>query len=94
MMDEPCERAVTRFCRQYLQLEPHLDYPPDSYLRQPQVQEAIYSRLFEDGAIRYGPPTRYEVKTLKTLVSRIEGSIDNWDEHVSLLLQLGCATAE
>lgn len=74
---------MDRFCRQYLQLEPELDYPKDEYLRLADVQEAIYTRLFATGSIPYEPPARYIVRTLKALVSRIEASIDDWDEHVS-----------
>lgn len=84
-MGRPWERAVDRFCRQYLQLEPQLDFPQDAHLRLAEVQEAIYTRLFATGSIEYEPPARYMVKTLKTLVSRIESSIDDWEEHVSFL---------
>lgn len=87
-MDQSWERAVDRFCRQYLQLEPQLDFPQDAHLQLTKVQEAIYSRLFAVGSIQYGPPARYVVKMLKALVSRIESSIDDWEEHVSF--PLGC----
>lgn len=83
-MDRAWTGQVDRFCRQYLQLEQSLDYPQDQLLREAHVQDAIYLRLFADGAVQYGPPPRYQVKTLKELVSRIEASIHDWEEHVSL----------
>ena len=82
-MEQSWSSKAQRFCRQYLQLEPNLDYPEGTLLRTADVQEAIFSSIFEDGAIQYGPPARYQVKTLKELVSRIEASIDDWDQHVS-----------
>lgn len=79
------KHQVERFCRQYLQLESTLDYPQDTFLRLSDVQDAIYSNLFADGAVEYAPPVRYRFATLKELVSRIEASIDNWEEHVSIV---------
>ena len=84
-MDQPWQRAVDRFCRQYLQLEQQLDFPQDAHLRLAEVQEAIYARLFAADSIPYKPPVRYMVRTLKALVSQIESSIEDWDEHVSFL---------
>ncbi|KAI9162941.1 Protein-lysine N-methyltransferase EFM3 [Paramyrothecium foliicola] len=72
---------VDRFCHQYLQLEQTLDFPDTSLLPLSEVQDAIFNRLFADGAVRYPPPPRYQLKTLKELVARIEASIDNWEEH-------------
>lgn len=77
------QKEVDRFCHQYLQLEPNLDFPQAKFIRLPEVQDAIYKRLFVDGAVPYGPPPRYQTKTLKNLVSYIETSIEDWDEHVS-----------
>ncbi|KAM4057448.1 lysine methyltransferase [Hirsutella rhossiliensis] len=74
-------QLVDRFCRQYFQLEPELEYPPDQILRLAEVQDAIYASLFADSAVRCGPPERYRAKTLKDLVTRIEAAIDDWDEH-------------
>ena len=85
-MDQPWQRAVDRFCRQYLQLEQQLDFPQDAHLRLAEVQEAIYARLFAADSIPYKPPVRYMVRTLKALVSQIESSIEDWDEHVSFCL--------
>lgn len=85
IMDPPWEHAVERFCRQYLQLEPQPDFPQGSYLRLPEVQDAIHTRLFQIGSLQHEPPMRYKVKTLKDLVSTIESSIDDWEEHVRSL---------
>lgn len=74
---------VDRFCRQYLQLEPALDFPPGELLRLGAVQQSIYRRLFADDALSHAPPDRYRLRTLKALVARIEAAIDDWDEHVS-----------
>ena len=88
-----CERVfemstsfqVDRFCRQYLQLEPQLDFPDAHLLKEAEVQDSIYARLFA-GAVQYGPPPRYRLRTLKELVSRIEASIDDWEQHVSVAM--------
>lgn len=83
-MARPWMQHVDRFCHQYLQLEPRLDFPPGDFLQLADVQDAIYTRLFADDAIQHGPPARYRLRTLKELVSRIEAAIDDWDEHVSV----------
>ncbi|KAF5555394.1 FAM86A [Fusarium mexicanum] len=74
-------KQVDRFCHQYLQLQSDLDYPEASLLKTSQVQDAFYERLFEDGAVRYGPPPRFQLRVLKELMSRIEASIDDWEEY-------------
>lgn len=76
-------KQVDRFCHQYLQLQSDLDYPEASLLKTSQVQDAFYERLFADGAVRYGPPPRFQLRVLKELMSRIEASIDDWEEYVS-----------
>ncbi|RFU81983.1 hypothetical protein TARUN_213 [Trichoderma arundinaceum] len=81
-MEASLQKQVDRFCRQYLQLEQTLDYPESQSLRRSDVQDAIYLRLFADDSLPGGsPPLRYQVRVLKELVSRIEASIDDWDEH-------------
>ncbi|KAI8965222.1 putative methyltransferase-domain-containing protein [Daldinia sp. FL1419] len=72
---------IGRFCRQYLQLERDLDYPPPTLLRDADVQDAIYRRIFADDALAYPPPQRYQLRVLKELTSRIEASIEDWDSH-------------
>ena len=81
-MSQAWQKQVDVFCRQYLQIESPLTFPSPQHLRLPETQEGVLTRLFADGAVQYGPPTRYQVKTLKELVSRIEASIDDWDQHV------------
>jgi hypothetical protein len=74
--------AINRFCREYLQLERDLDFPAGPLLRREDVQAALFERLFAEGALKYFPPPRYQLRVLKSLVSKIESSIDDWDEHV------------
>lgn len=78
------EWHLARLCHQYLQLERTLDYPPPELLRQSWVQEALYESLFADGAVPFPPPHRYRLRTLKELVRRVEESIDDWDQYVSI----------
>ncbi|KAI1088736.1 putative methyltransferase-domain-containing protein [Rostrohypoxylon terebratum] len=73
--------AIDRFCRQYLQLERDLDYPSPTLLREADVQDTLYNRIFADGALDYSPPPRYQLRVLKELTSRIEASIEDWDSH-------------
>ncbi|KAK8099668.1 uncharacterized protein PG998_012909 [Apiospora kogelbergensis] len=75
------EVSVNRFCSQYLQLERDLDYPTGQLLREAHVQDALHHRLFAGDALAHPPPARYQVRVLKELVSRIEASIDDWEEH-------------
>lgn len=72
-----------RFCHQFLQLEQELDYPPPEALREAETQTLLYRRLFAEDGPCFAPPTRYQVRTLKELIRRIEGSIEDWDTHVS-----------
>lgn len=83
----PWTGEVNRFCRQYLQLEPDLDYPRAEFLQLAQVQDSIYSSLFADGAVEFAPPESHQLRVLKELTSRIEASIVDWEEHVSRILQ-------
>ncbi|RAL64117.1 hypothetical protein DID88_003305 [Monilinia fructigena] len=102
-MDAESQKALSshrnsqldRFCRQYLQLLPDLDYPDTEYLQDENFQEDIYSRLFEENVLEYPPPHRYQLKTLKELTRKIENSIHDWEEqgisdnlmsHLSILL--------
>lgn len=78
-------RQVNRFCYQYLQLEPDLDFPDASLLKTAEVQDTLFQTLFADEAIRYEPPARYRLRVLKELMSRVEDSIDDWEEYVSHL---------
>jgi protein-lysine N-methyltransferase EEF2KMT len=74
--------AIDRFCRQYLQLEREVDFPDGLLLCREDVQAALFERLFADGALKHPPPSRYQLQILKPLISKIESSIDDWNEHV------------
>ena len=73
---------LDRFCSQYLQLEPQVDYPDERHLGDPAVQQYIYARLYKENAITYGPPRRYQLRILKELIRRIERSIVDWEAEV------------
>jgi hypothetical protein len=73
---------VIRFCWQCLQGDPAPDFPEPDQLRQEQVQEFIHAHLFSD-EIPLRPPVRYRVRILKQLISKIEDSIEDWEQHVS-----------
>jgi protein-lysine N-methyltransferase EEF2KMT len=73
---------LLRFCRQYRQCEDVLDYPEPAYLRDWSFQDEIHRELFAEDALKYATPPRYQVRVLKELLSRIEASITDWDEHV------------
>ncbi|TAQ90854.1 hypothetical protein B7494_g797 [Chlorociboria aeruginascens] len=75
------ERQLSRFCRQYLQLQRELDYPDGEHLRNEVFQEAINARLFEEDALDHPPPHRYQLRVLKELSARIERSIVDWEEQ-------------
>lgn len=77
-------QSVVRFCNQFLQLERGLDYPGSRLLREEHVQAFLFNRLFSDGAVPYPPPPRYQLRVLKELMPRIESSIEDWEQHVSL----------
>lgn len=78
---------TNRFVYQFLQVETHLDYPDGTILKQEGWQDDISQRMFDSAKLqarRGSLPRRYEVKTLKELVERIEASIkdDEWDDYV------------
>ncbi|KAI0179412.1 putative methyltransferase-domain-containing protein [Hypoxylon sp. FL1284] len=83
MQDNPKvgDDSINRFCRQYLQLERDLDYPPADFLREAEVQDDLYRSIFAEDALPYPPPRRYQLRVLKELMSRIESSIEDWDSH-------------
>ncbi|KAH8808053.1 putative methyltransferase-domain-containing protein [Xylogone sp. PMI_703] len=74
-------QQLDRFCRQFLQLQLDLDYPDDEHLRKAEFQDAIFARLFREGAVQYAQPLRYQIKVLKELIRRIEQSIIDWEEE-------------
>lgn len=68
---------------QYFQLvdPPHLCLPPDDVLLRPEVQTALYERMFDE-SITPLPPTTYRTRILKLLIARIEGAMKDPDEDV------------
>lgn len=74
---------LTRFYRQYLQLERPLQFPDDTVLREDDAQAFLYQRLFKPGAVAHPPPIRYQVKVAKELFSRLESCIEDWEAFVS-----------
>ncbi|KAL0475889.1 putative methyltransferase domain-containing protein [Neurospora intermedia] len=71
---------IARFCRQYLQLEPVVDFPDGEYLCDASVQETLYEQLFSED-IKNPTPPRYQLRVLKELVKRIEESIEDWNQY-------------
>jgi hypothetical protein len=75
------QRQLDRFCRQYFQLELDLDFPDDGCLRNHAFQQALDALLFNPSS-GHEPPKRYQLRVLKLLISKIEQSIQDWDEEV------------
>lgn len=88
---------IRLFRRQYLQLlDTHnLTWPSPDTLRSSQAQEWIYENLFQaDNVDRFLPPERYRLRILKLLMSKIESSIVDPEEDVSVFLsQLSLSSA-
>lgn len=76
------------FRRQYLQLfEPDfLAWPPKQLLRDSDVQAWLYANLFNNEKNSRLPPERYQLRVLKTLVKKIEQSIEDPEEDVGARL--------
>lgn len=70
------------FKRQYLQLELKPKYPEQKYLKHEEFQQLLYSEIFSEDAVKWYPPQRYQLRVLKELMKRIEGSITDWEEEV------------
>jgi protein-lysine N-methyltransferase EEF2KMT len=72
------------FRRQYFQLfEPDfLAWPPEQLLRDPGVQAWMYRNLFDSDRKTYLPSERYQVRTLKPLIAKIEKAIQDPEEDV------------
>lgn len=83
-LSAPAARQLNRFCCQYLQLQPSLDYPDKENIRKDLFQQALYARLFAENAIEHAPPQRYQFRVLKELIRRIEDSIQDREEEVCL----------
>jgi hypothetical protein len=81
MMAESAQLA--RFCRQVLQLETRPDFPPPGILREDAAQDCIVENAFLEETVQWLPPAGYRLRILKSLASRVEQSITDWDQHVS-----------
>jgi len=79
------QHQLNLFTRQYLQLQAPIKYPDSDSLRQEVFQQALYERIFKDGAVPHEPPKRYQLRVLKELIAKIEASITDWDEEVRIL---------
>ncbi|KAG9248208.1 putative methyltransferase-domain-containing protein [Calycina marina] len=81
-LTETAKEQLRRFCRQYLQLHHHTDieFPSPEHLRTSSFQDCIYAKLYQEGAVKYSPPQRYQLRALKELTRRIEASITDWEE--------------
>ena len=78
------DRALHLLAAQYFQLvEPQLlSIPPGHVLIRPSAQESIYRDMFDESTAWPLPPTRYRMRVLKILLSRIENSILDPEEDV------------
>ena len=86
---EEALHQIRLFRRQYLQLldAPNLTWPSPDTLRSSQAQEWIYENLFQtDDVDHFLPPERYRLRILKLLMSKIESSIVDPEEDVSVFL--------
>ena len=100
-MDDPRNLPQLRILqRQYLQLvEPqNLKWPDDATLKAPEVQSWLFKNLFDTANVTSPPPERYQLRTLKQLVAKLERSItdpeeDVWSPISSSLLHFYCSSA-
>jgi hypothetical protein len=100
-MDDPRNVSQLRVLqRQYFQLvEPHeMRWPDDATLKTPQVQSWLFKNLFDTANLASPPPARYQLRTLKQLVGKLERSItdpeeDVWSPFSSPLLHFHCSSA-
>lgn len=75
--------AIHILAVQYFQLvePPNLAIPPGDVLVRPDVQTALYERMFDE-ALTPLPPATYRTRVLKLIIARIEDSISNPEEDV------------
>jgi hypothetical protein len=83
-----CQRQLSLFRRQYLQLQVTLRYPDPQCLRQEIFQKFLGEELFEEDSVEYQPPRRYQIRILKDLIKRIEASITDLEEEVCISLAI------
>lgn len=61
-----------------------LDYPDEGNLRNDLFQQCLYKIVFKENVLKHKPPLRYQLRVLKELTRRIESSIHDWEEEVSI----------
>lgn len=82
MSRNDADQSLLFFRRQYLQLfEPDfLAWPPRNLLRTIDAQAWIYKHLFDENRNTRLPPTSYQERVLRILVSKIHGPVENAHE--------------
>lgn len=80
------------FRRQYGQLVEHdfLAWPPKQLLRDAGAQTWLYRKLFDHERNSRLPPERYQLRVLKSLLAKIEQSIEDPEEDVGIDSLFGC----
>lgn len=75
---------IRTLAAQYFQLvdPPNLYIPPENVLKQPNVQQALYERMFEE-TITPLPPATYRTRVLKLILARVEETFTDPEEDVS-----------
>ncbi|KAF2497503.1 hypothetical protein BU16DRAFT_605982 [Lophium mytilinum] len=70
--------------REYLQLVEieHIRWPDAALLKTADTQAWIYEKLIDRDMLQSPPPDRYQVRFLKSLVSKIESAIEDPEEEV------------
>ncbi|KAJ5580175.1 uncharacterized protein N7459_006160 [Penicillium hispanicum] len=73
--------TIRTLVAQYFQLvdPPHLALPPGNVLKPPEVQTALYERMFNE-TLTPLPPGSYRSRVLKLILARIEEAITDPDE--------------
>ena len=83
---------LMRFKAQYLQLlDPGtLCWPCRATLKKTNVQAWLFKNLFDKQTLQYLPNERYQARVLKIALGRIEGSIEDPDQDVSVITSNPC----
>jgi hypothetical protein len=81
---------IRKLAAQYFQLVDlqHLALPPGDVLVRPDVQAAIYERMFNETRVFPIPPANYRSRVLKLILSQIEESITDPEEDVCTPLSI------
>lgn len=84
--EKDVQKQLTILRRQYFQLvePPQLRWPVDSVLKVSSVQSWMYRHFFDAASVPVLPPSRYRLRVLKSLISKLEGAIEDPEEDVGL----------